>query len=107
MRKDKAGNELNEYGFRKDFNFDTRFDLKTEVEGYLVSTVDLGLDHSFGDGPPLYYETMIFAKDDDDIDYSGEYQERYVTEAEARKGHEKAIKYVKEKLLKGKGKENE
>jgi len=25
-----------------------------------VSTVFLGLDHSFGDGPPLLFETMVF-----------------------------------------------
>lgn len=53
---------MNKYGFRDDFNWETRFDLKTEIGDYIVSTVDLGLDHSFGDGPPLYYETMIFKK---------------------------------------------
>ena len=25
-----------------------------------VSTVFLGIDHSFGDGPPLLFETMVF-----------------------------------------------
>ena len=25
-----------------------------------ISTVYLGLDHSFGNGPPLFFETMIF-----------------------------------------------
>lgn len=25
-----------------------------------ISTVFLGLDHSFGDGPPLLFETMVF-----------------------------------------------
>lgn len=101
MKIDKAGNELNEYGFRKDFDPNNRFDLKTEINGYVVSTVDLGLDHSFGDGLPLYYETMIFKKDKNgDIDFSGEdYQMRYTTEEQAKEGHKNAIQYVKDKLV--------
>ena len=51
--------DLTEYGFRKDFDWENRFDLKTKVKYngkiYTVSTVDLGLDHSFGIGKPLYY----------------------------------------------------
>ena len=30
-----------------------------------VSTVFLGLDHQFGDGPPLLFETMIFGGEHD------------------------------------------
>lgn len=34
----------------------------TEIPGGTVSTVFLGLDHRhFGDGPPLVFETMVFA----------------------------------------------
>src|SRR6187401_652293 len=29
-------------------------------DGTIVSTVFLGLDHSWGHGPPLLYETMVF-----------------------------------------------
>lgn len=83
---------MSKYGFREDFNYETRLDLKTEVNGYLVSTVDLGIDHSFGNGKPLYYETMIFKKGS----WSDLYCKRYSTEKEARKGHKEAIKYVKE-----------
>jgi len=89
---------MNKYGFRDDFDFNNRFDLKTEVGDYIVSTVDLGIDHSFGDGPPLYYETMIFKKDKDGkIVFGGEfdYQERYTTEEQAKIGHKLAIEYVK------------
>ena len=93
---------LSKYGFREDFDWDTRFDLKTDVGDYVVSTVDLGLDHSFGDGPPLYYETMIFKKKDDEIDWGGEYQERYSTEEQAIIGHQRAIEYVKNHLMKEK-----
>ena len=35
--------------------------LKQEYVGdYWVSTVWLGLDHAFGEGPPLIFETMVF-----------------------------------------------
>ena len=84
-------NKTNKYGFREDFNWET----KTEINGYVVSTVDLGLDHSFGIGAPLYYETMIFKKDGNNIDFHDLYCKRYSTEDEAREGHQKAIEYVK------------
>lgn len=87
--------ELSEFGFRKDFNWETRFDLKTEVNGYLISTVDLGIDYSFGIGEPLYYETMVFAKKGKDIIFDDLYCERYSTEKEAIEGHKKAIELVK------------
>ena len=107
-RKDSAGNELNEYGFRKDFDWDTRFDLKTEVGKYTISTVDLGLDHSFGFGPPLYYETMIFLTENFGRNFEEHkehhfegYQERYSTEEEAREGHKKAVEMVKKYIEEG------
>ena len=33
---------------------------KTEKGKVMVSTVFLRIDHSFGSGPPLLFETMIF-----------------------------------------------
>lgn len=51
-----------------------------------VSTVFLSLDHSFGDGPPVLFETMIFGGPHD------QYQERYCTWDEAVAGHEMAFK---------------
>lgn len=92
--------DYSKYGFRKDFDWKNRFDLKTEIDNYLISTVDLGIDHSFGVGKPLYYETMIFEKNGDKVDFSGIYQKRYSTEEEAREGHKKAIEYVKN-MIKG------
>lgn len=50
-----------------------------------VSTVFLGMDYSFGDGPPLLFETMIFGGKHDD------YMERYCTWEEAEKGHLEAV----------------
>ncbi|MBQ3142324.1 MAG: hypothetical protein IJB82_02330 [Bacilli bacterium] len=97
--------KLDKYGFRKDFNPKKRLDLKTQVGDYEISTVDLGIDHSFGFGKPLYYETMIFIKADNFNDrfFSKKnifenFQERYSTEEEAKLGHQLAIQFVKKKL---------
>ena len=60
-----------------------RDELSNDVK---VSTVFLGLDHSFGNGPPLLFETMIFGGTHDD------YQERYTTWEDALAGHQAAIK---------------
>jgi hypothetical protein len=32
---------------------------QTEIPGGIVSTVFLGLDHQFGSGPPLLFETLV------------------------------------------------
>jgi hypothetical protein len=47
--------------------------------------VFLGTDHSFGDGPPLLWETMIFGGKHD------EFQERYSNLADAKAGHKRAL----------------
>jgi hypothetical protein len=56
-----------------------------------VSTVHLVRDHNYlPTGPPVLFETMAFAADEDgEIDYGGldEYTRRYNTEDEARAGH--------------------
>ena len=61
-----------------------------------VSTVWLGLDHGFGDGPPLIFETMIFAVDGEDVNWTVEYCERYSTEAATLAGHERAVAWAGE-----------
>lgn len=102
-------NYYSNYGFRKDFDWDNRFNLKTKVkyqgETYIVSTVDLGLNHSFVPGKPLYYETMIFKNADTIEERWGEsnpfqyFQERYATEEEARERHEEIVKMFKSKKV--------
>lgn len=64
--------------------------IKTAVEGGYVSTVWLGLDHSYGDGPPLIFETMAFC--DGPLDQT---QDRYSTREQARKGHDRMAERVK------------
>ena len=54
-----------------------------------ISTVFLVIDHSFGGGPPILFETMIFGGDHDG------YQDRYATWEEAEEGHARALALVK------------
>lgn len=56
---------------------------RTGVGGQEVSTVFLGIDHSFSDtGPPVLFETMVFG-----VDGCGTDMRRYRTRAEAEAGH--------------------
>jgi hypothetical protein len=55
-----------------------------EIRGCRVSTVFLGLNHNWGEGPPLLFETMIFGGAHD------QFQERAATKAEALQIHERA-----------------
>jgi hypothetical protein len=57
-----------------------------------VSTVFLGLDHRFGEGPPLLFETMVFGFGPDD-----ERCERCSTWEEAEAQHERIVNELKEK----------
>ncbi len=58
------------------------------LDGKRVSTVFLGLDHNFGQGDPLLFETMVFPPDSlSELD-----MDRYSTWDEAEKGHDKMVK---------------
>lgn len=76
----------------RDFNYKV---VRREVlpNGKLVSTVWLGLDHSFTGGKPLIFETMVFPKEDDfgELD-----MDRYSTEKQAIAGHKRMVKKWKE-----------
>lgn len=64
--------------------------VKQETIGhYWVSTVFLGINHGFGTGPPVLFETMVFLDKEDPHDgrESGDC-ERYCTWDEAAAGHE-------------------
>jgi hypothetical protein len=59
---------------------------ETRTDNGYVSTVWLGLDHSYGRGKnPIIFETMVFGGPLD------REQERYCTEEEALKGHEAMV----------------
>ena len=55
----------------------------------LVSTVFLGLDHAFGCGPPVLWETMIFGGPHD------QHQDRYTSREAAVAGHATALALAK------------
>jgi hypothetical protein len=68
------------------------------LDGSEVSTVFLGLDHSFGDGPPQLFETCVFLHEDTEPGtvsrfasgrtlQASEVTQRYATWAEAEVGH--------------------
>lgn len=60
---------------------------RTEVNGAVVSTVWLGINHNFSDeGPPIAWETMIFY----DPDYE-DWQWRYETREEAFAAHDRIV----------------
>jgi hypothetical protein len=66
----------------------------TEIGEALVSTVFLGFDHSFGDEPPILFETMIFWQGHD-LDRE---QDHYATRDEALAGHEAMVACVRAAL---------
>lgn len=65
---------------------------------YHVSTVFLGLDHGWGEGEPVVFETMIFTNNKQ----YDQYQARYTSYIEAQMGHEHAVLMVKKGEKNGK-----
>lgn len=65
---------------------------RTNIEGVDVSTVFLGLDHRWGCGPPLLFETMVFGGSHDG------HQWRYSTWKEAQANHKRIVKLIKGEL---------
>jgi hypothetical protein len=62
------------------------------IDDVRISTVFLGLDHRFGHGPPLLYETMVFGGGQADEMW------RYSTREEALAGHRAMAKRVFESM---------
>jgi hypothetical protein len=68
---------------------DRRTVKRDEIGDITVSTVFLGLDHSWTPGgKPVLWETMIFGGEHD------QYQERYTSHKDALEGHKKALELV-------------
>ncbi len=64
----------------------------THLDGYHISTVFLGINHSWDESSkPLVYETMVFSPKGDDS-----YMRRYYTWNEAEIGHMNAVEWVKQ-----------
>lgn len=102
LYRDREGNPLTVMEwtalYEKDEN---RHVAETVIGERRVSTVWLGIDHAFGNGPPLIFETMVFYAGDDPFAFSRTCVElreelreidqccmRYSTKAEALLFHE-------------------
>ena len=65
---------------------------KDKVGDVSISTIFLGLNHQWGDGPPLFFETLVFGGElDQEMD-------RYSTWEEAEAGHADMVERVKKSL---------
>ena len=73
--------------------------VKYNGKKFKVSTVDLGLNHSFIEGIELYYETMIFNQSNEEENPFECFQERYSTEQEAITRHKEIINMFKSKKV--------
>lgn len=67
-----------------------------QQDEWMVSTVFLGLNHSLQPGPPLIFETMVFAPDGNASD--DHEMRRYSTWAEAEAGHERIANLLQHEL---------
>ncbi len=91
-------------------NTERRIVAQTDLGLVWVSTVFLGIDHRFrGGGPPLLFETMVFASETHTVTMpgGGSYeshadlygvQDRYASWDDAATGHAVTVKRVKQKL---------
>ena len=79
-----------EYAAWLNGNSDCRRVALTKVGAAAVSTVFLGLDHSWDGGAPLIFETMVFGGPLD------QEMTRYSTWDEAQRGHEAMVERVKQ-----------
>lgn len=61
------------------------------VDGYVISTVFLGLDHSYNGDTPVLWETMVFPSK---TDFGEQYCRRYMSHADALNGHNKVVRLM-------------
>ena len=75
---------------------DCRILANGEIGKFWISTVWLGVNLNYGEGPPLIFETMIFGRDEEGIDYDDLYMQRYSTKEDAIKWHSVLVEKLKE-----------
>jgi len=68
-------------------DIDSRRVCLTDIASCMVSTVFLGVDHGFGDGPPILWESMVF----EDGSALEDYTNRYTSKEDAVKGHNEIV----------------
>lgn len=85
---DRQGNPISMEEWVEGLRPDNKRVASTTVNGVWVSTVWLGLDHGWGSGPPIIFETMAFARG---LGFGELDSRRYATEEEALAGHEAVV----------------
>jgi hypothetical protein len=104
---DRCGNKIS-FGRWIDFIEDHSYAVlgRTPVGGvWEVSTVWMGTNHQWFEGPPLIFETMIFEiAESNGPGYTYhetifDYQARYTTEGQAREGHRSTVRALRKLFL--------
>ena len=109
MYFDRQGNSMTMIEWAQMFENSTqavnlRRVIATKVRHIWVSTVWLGLNHEWRDGPPLIFETMMFNRHKRDRNkHSGRFDfcDRYSTEEQARRGHHRVVQVLKARGIQG------
>jgi hypothetical protein len=70
-----------------------RYVADDKIGGVRVSTVFLGLDHNWGRGLPILFETLVFRGGD------GSEMHRYETWEQAEKGHKAIVALIRAELI--------
>lgn len=88
---DKEGKPISwERHLELTMDLDYKIIAKTRVGTNEVSTVWLGMNHNWGPGPPLIFETLVFPACDDGY--------HYATLEQALNGHETMVQKYKAKM---------
>src|SRR5690606_30445769 len=74
-------------GWAETFDDPRRFLARDRVGAFEVSTVFLGINHAFTEGPPLVFETMIFLHGRNGWEGGEQYMERFATYDDAMTKH--------------------
>lgn len=91
MYFDRKGKPIDTATWTKLFH-DRKYQIikQTRVEDWVVSTVWLGINHAFGGGPPIIFETLILDDSQGEVDGT-----RYSTEDQALKGHKRFVQQAR------------
>ena len=87
---DRAGQPItmDQYAALMQANEDPRRVALDTVGDIRLSTVWLGINHAYGSGPPIIFESMTFTDEGDDPHGWDTFCWRYATEAQALAGHD-------------------
>jgi len=89
---DKQGEPMSQLDWSKAVKKDRNISYTVLSGGRWVSTIWLGLNHRFGPGRPLIFETMVFPSGRSKTPYNNLDMRRYSTLKEARAGHKAMVK---------------